>query len=125
MFDDDNVMKPQTPAAALTPVHTWEEEDKVVTSLESPLGKKHCFLELIAERLLKTAPTCLKPNYNNAELVGYTQPSLVNVIPWIKYEAQNVSEPSFRQELQHIKEVKHLQYIIAMIVWFQHCRQDQ
>ena len=43
MFDDENVTKPQTPAAALTPVQTWEEEDKAVSSLESPLGKKPCF----------------------------------------------------------------------------------
>ena len=53
------------------------------------------------------------------------QPSLVNVIHWIKYEAQNMLEPSFRQELQCIKEVKHLQYIIAMIVGFHQWRQDQ
>ena len=41
MFDDRNVTKPQTPAAASTPVQTCEEEeDKAVSSLESPLGKK-------------------------------------------------------------------------------------
>ena len=43
MFDDENVMKHQTPAATLTPVQTCEEEDKVVSSFESPLGKKPCF----------------------------------------------------------------------------------
>ena len=42
---------------------------------------------MIAEQLLKTAPTHIKPNCNDAELFGFTQPSLVNVIPWIKYEA--------------------------------------
>ena len=118
MFDVENVIKPQTPAATSTPVQTCEEEDKVVSSLKSPLGKKPCFQESIAEHLSKTAPTHLKPNYNNAELVGFTQPSLVNIIPWLKYEAQNMSEPSFRQELQCIKEVKHLRYIIAMVMWF-------
>ena len=41
-----------------------------------------------------------------------------NVIPWIKYEAQNIAEPSFRQELQCIEEAKHMQYIIVMIMWF-------
>ena len=86
MFDDENVMKVQTPAVALTPVQTWEEEDKVVSSLKSPLGKKPCFRESIAEHLSKTASTRLKPNYNDAELVGFTQLSLVNVIPWIKYK---------------------------------------
>ena len=90
MFNDENVTKPQTPAAASTPVQTWEEEDKAVSSLESLLGKKPCFRELTVKHLSKTAPTHLKPNYNDAELVGYTRLSLVNVIPWIKYEAQNM-----------------------------------
>ena len=107
MFDDENVTKPQTPAAASTPVQTWEE-DKTVSSLKSPLGNKPCFREWITECLSKTVLTRLEPNYNDTELVRYTQPSLVNVILWIKYEAQNMSEPSFRQELQCIKEVKHL-----------------
>ena len=42
MFDDENVTKSQTPAAASTSVQTWEE-DKAVSSLESPIGKKPCF----------------------------------------------------------------------------------
>ena len=75
MFNDENVAKTQTPPAALTPVQTWEEEDKTVSLLESPLGKKPCFQESITKCLSKTAPTCLKPNYNDADLVGYTQPS--------------------------------------------------
>ena len=118
MFDDENVTKPQTPAAASTPVQTLEE-DKAVSSLKSPLGKKPCFQESIIECISSvTSPSHLKPDYSDTELVGYMWPPLVNVIPWIKYEAQNMSEPSFRQELQCIKEVKHLGYIIAMIVWF-------
>ena len=43
MFDDENVTKPMTPVAASTPVQTLEEEDKAVSSLESPLWKKPCF----------------------------------------------------------------------------------
>ena len=70
--------------------------------------KKALLLTVNCRMLSKTALTCLKPNYNDAKLVRYTQPSLVNVIPWIKYEAQNMSEPNFRQELQCIKEVEHL-----------------
>ena len=125
MFNDENVTKLQILAAALTPVQSWEE-DKAVSSLESPLGKKPCFRESIVECLSKTAfPTCLKPNYSNAELFRYMQPSLVNVIPWIKYEAQNMLEPSFRQKPQCIKEVEHLRYIITMIVCFHPWRQDQ
>ena len=66
VFDDDNVMKPQTPAATSTLVQTCEEEDKAVSLVKSPLGKKPCFQESIAKHLSKTAPTHLKPNYNNA-----------------------------------------------------------
>ena len=43
MFNGENVMKPQAPATALTPVQTWEEEDKAASLLESLLGKKPCF----------------------------------------------------------------------------------
>ena len=41
VFNDENVTKPQTPPAAPTPVQTLEE-DKAISSLESPLGKKPC-----------------------------------------------------------------------------------
>ena len=117
-FDDENVTKPKTPAAASILVQTWKE-DKAVSLLKSPLGKKPCFKESIAVCLLKAAsPACLEPDYNDAELVGYIWPPLVNVIPWIKYEALNMAKPSFRQELQCIREADHLQYIIAMIVSF-------
>ena len=42
VFNVENVTKPETPAAASTPVQTLEE-DEAVSSLESPLGKKPCF----------------------------------------------------------------------------------
>ena len=94
-------------------------ENKTGSSLKSPLEKKPCFWESIAVHLMKTSPPLhLEPDYSDAELVGYTWPLLVNVIPWIKYEAQNMMEPTFRQELQCIKEVNYLWYIVAMIVWF-------
>ena len=104
-FNDENVTIPQTPAA-LTPVQT---ENKTVSYLESPLGKKPCFWESITVHLSKSAPPlCLEPDYSDTELVGYTWPPLVNIIPWIKYEAQNMVEPTFRQDLQCIREVDHL-----------------
>ena len=43
VFNNDNVMKPQTPAAASTLVQACEEEDPVAPLFESPLGKKPCF----------------------------------------------------------------------------------
>ena len=75
--------------------------------------------------LLKAAPPLhLEPDYHNTELVGYTQPLLTNVIPWIKYKAKNIMEPTFRWDLQCIREFDHLQYIIAMLVWFCQWRQE-
>ena len=117
-INDENVTIPQTPAAASNPVQALTGNE-TFSPLESPLGKKPCFLESTAVHLSKAAPPlCLEPDYSDAKLVGYTWAPLTNVIPWIKYEAQNMMEPTFRQELQCIREVNHLQYIIAVIVWF-------
>ena len=105
----ENVTISQMPAAALTPIQA-STKNETLSPLESPMGKRPCFEELTVAYLLKAAsPLCLEPDYRDAELVGYT---------WIKYEAQNMVEPTFRQELQCIREVDHLQYIIAMLVWF-------
>ena len=98
VFDDDNVMKPQAPNAASTPVQTCKE-DTVATPFESPLRKKPCFWETTGNQLLKTIPKHLKPNYDEKELVGFTWPPSVNVIPWIRYEAQNMAQLSLGQEL--------------------------
>ena len=53
--------------------------------------------------MTSTPPLELKPDYSDADLVGYTRPSLTCVLQWIKYEAQNMMEPTWRQELQCIK----------------------
>ena len=84
MLDDDNVMKPQTPTTASTPIRACEEEDPVALAFELPLSKKPCSQESTADRLSKTAPGRLEPNYDEKELVGFTRPSLVDFIPWIK-----------------------------------------
>ena len=98
-FDDENVTKPQTPDVASTPVQT-QTESQTGTILESPLRKKPCFRESITVHLSKVAsPSCLELDYSDGELLGFTWPALVNIIPWIKYEAQNMVEPTFRQEL--------------------------
>ena len=39
VFDDDNVVKPQTPTAASTPVRTCEEEDQVFPLSNHLLGR--------------------------------------------------------------------------------------
>ena len=66
----------------------------------------------------------MQPDYSDAELVGYTQPPLTNVIPWVKFEAQNMMEPTWRHELQCIREDNHVQYIVAMLVWFHQWKQE-
>ena len=72
VFDDEDVTKPQTPAATSTPVQTLKE-DQAVSSLKSPLGKKPCFWELTMEQLSNAAsPAHLEPDYSDAELIGYT-----------------------------------------------------
>ena len=102
-INDENVTIPQMPAAALTPVQA-STENETFSPLELPMGKKPCFQKSTVACLLKAAsPLCLKSDYNNAELVGYTWLPLTNIIPWIKYEAQNMMEPTFRQELQCIR----------------------
>ena len=123
-IEDENVTVPQTQVAASTPVQA-PTVDEMLSPLESPIKKKPCFWELTVAHLLKTAPPlCLEPNYNDAELVGYTWPLLTDVILLIKYKAQNMMESTFRQELQCIREVDHLQYIIAIKVWFRQWRQE-
>ena len=120
-FNDQNVTIPRTPDAASMPVQTL-----LKNKTGSPLKKKPCFCELIAVCVMEaTPPLHMRPKYSNTELVGYTQPSLVNVIPWIKYKAQNMAEQTFRHELQCIREVDRLRYIIAVIVWFHQWRQEQ
>ena len=107
-INDENVTTPQMPAAALTPVQA-STENEMFSTVELPMGKKPCFQESTVVCLLKSAPLLhLEPDYSDAELVGYTQPPLTNIIPWIKYKAQNMMEPTFRQELQCIREVDHL-----------------
>ena len=83
-FNDENITIPQTPDAASAPVQTLTE-NKTGSSLKTPLEKKPCFQESITVCLMKAKPPLhLEPDYSNTELVGYTQPPLVNVIPWIK-----------------------------------------
>ena len=89
-INDENVTIPQMPAAALTPVQALTENE-IFSPLELPMEKKPCFWESTVACLLKSAPPLhLEADYSDAELVGYTWPPLTNIIPWIKYEAQNM-----------------------------------
>ena len=72
-IDNENVTVHQTPAASPSvPVLTKNE---MFSPLESPGGKKPCLRELTTAWLLKSMPPlCFKPDYSDAELVGYTWP---------------------------------------------------
>ena len=107
-INDENVTVHQTPAASLTPVPVLTESE-IFSPPELPRGKKRCFRESTPAWLSKSAPPlCLKQDYSDAELVGYTWPPLTNIIPWIKYEAQFVMEPTWKHELQCIREDNHV-----------------
>ena len=123
-INDENITIHRTPAASSTPVPV-STESEMLSPPELLGGKKPCFRELTTAWLLKSAPLlCLKLDYGNAELVGYTWPPLTSVIPWIKYEAQNMMEPTWRHELQCIREDDHVQYIVAMLVRFCQWKQE-
>ena len=82
------------------------------------------------ETMVMTSGT--EPVDSSEELIGavggtdenISVPLLTNVISWIKYEAQNMMEPTWSQELKCIREVDHLRYIITMLVWFHRWRQE-
>ena len=91
-INDENITVHWAPAAALTPVCA-SNESEMLSPPESSGQKKLCIQELTAIQVLRPAPPLsLQPDYSNAELVEYTWPPLVSVIPWIKYEAQNMME---------------------------------
>ena len=107
-INNENVTIPRTSAAALIPVQA-STESEMLSPTESPEGKKPCFRESTAVCLLRSAPhPVFETGLCDAELVGYTWPPLTSVIPWIKYEAQNMMEPTRRQELHCIRENDHV-----------------
>ena len=55
-----------------------------------------------------SSPLYLQPDNSDAELVGYTWPHLVSVIPWFKYEAQNMMELTWRLKFQCMREDDHI-----------------
>ena len=70
-------------------------------------------------------PLELKLDYSDAQLVVFTQPPLACVLPWIQFKAQNMLEPTWRQELQCIREDADIRYIAAMLILFHHWKLEQ
>ena len=52
-------------------------------------------------RMLTGGPA---PDYANVPLSGFCHPELHQVIPWIRFEAQNMCEPPWRIELALIRQ---------------------
>ena len=48
----------------------------------------------------------LIPDYSDIPLVGFSQPELHQVVPWICFEAQNMCEPPWHTELALIHQDK-------------------
>ena len=117
-FTDDSAMACKTPVAASMPV-VAPAGDAVLSSPESPWNKKPCVHELMAERPLQSASTVImEPDYNDAPLIGYKRPDLSEVIPWIRFKAQNMMEPPWQTEMASVKQDKNIRYIAVMFVWF-------
>ena len=101
-FTDDSAMACKTPVAALTPVVAPAD---AVLSFPESLWNKPCVHESMAERLLQSASmVIMEPDYKDALLIGYKRPDLSEVIPWIRFEAQNMMEPLWRTEMASIKQ---------------------
>ena len=93
--------------------------DAVLSSPESPWNKKPCVHESMAERLLQSASTVIMElDYKDALLIGYKRPDLSEVIPWIRFEAQNMMEPPWQTEMASIKQDENIRYIAVMFLWF-------
>ena len=86
--------------AALTPLLTPTEET-VLLPPASPGNEKLCREIPAVEHESIDATT---PDYSDVPLVGFTRPDLSQVFPWVKFEAQNMSEPPWRMELVQIQK---------------------
>ena len=60
----------------------------------------------------------MEPDYNDAPLIGYKKPDLLELIPWIHFKAQNMMEPPWWTEIASIKQDENIWYITAMFAWF-------
>ena len=85
-FTDENSSMIQTPVAALTPVSMLTEG--TIMGLEQPSLKQPQ-----VENPEPVSISELVPDYSYVPLVGFSQPELHQVVPWICFEAQSMSKP--------------------------------
>ena len=96
---DDSTTVCKTPVASSTPAAT-PAVDAMLLPPKSPGNKKQC-QETMAERLLwNTSTEIMEPDYKDTPLVGYMRPDLSQVIPWICFKAQSMTEPHGRLSWQ-------------------------
>ena len=106
----------KTPVAALTPVMA-PARNAVLSSPESPRSKKLCVHKMVAERLQSASMVIMEPDYKDALLIGYKGPDLSEVMPWIRFEAQNMMELPWWTEMVSIKQDKNIRYIAKFQCW--------
>ena len=67
-------------------------------------------------------PKGFVPDYSDMPLSRFSQPELHQVIPWIRFKAQNMYEPPWCTELALIRQDEIVQYVAAMFMWFHRWR---
>ena len=58
------------------------------------------------------------PDYSDVPLVGFTRLDLTRVLPWVRFEAQNMCQPPWRMELSQIQKDEEIRCIDAIFTWF-------
>ena len=94
-FNDKNSSITQTPIAALTPVLMPAENDMPDlkgSDPEEPPSERPQVESLLVDNPKATSMRELIPDYSDIPLVGFSQPELYQVVPWICFEAQNMCE---------------------------------
>ena len=99
-IDDESSGVHRTLVAASTPLSTPTEET-VLSPPASPHNEKLCReIPSMESESIDTST----PDYSDVPLVGFTRPDLSRVLPWERFEAQNMGEPPWRMELAQIQK---------------------
>ena len=119
-FNDENSGTTHTPVAALMPVAA-EEEDGMPELEDASPGEPPQMDPPQSSGTgisLETFPEGPVPDYANVPLSRFCHPELHQVIPWIRFEGQNMCEPPWHTELALIRQDEIVQYVAAMFTWF-------
>ena len=116
----------QTPVAASMPV-AIPAEDEMPNLEEADSKEPSGNLRGSPEGPTASAPKVmlirgLMSDYSDIPLVGFSQPELYQVMPWLCFEAENMCEPPWCMALALIWWDEVVRYVAAMFTWFCHWR---